>query len=372
MRQRLVELTRERSSLKSVSIPVMRERLPTLARPTHVFERGNFLTKGERVSSATPGFLPPQVPASGGTRLDMSRWLVSPDNPLTARVAVNRFWAQMFGVGLVETQEDFGTSGDPPSHPALLDDLAVRFCTDMDWSVKELLREMALSTTYRQAAEVTAERLQADPQNRLLSRGSRRRLSAEMIRDQALAVSGLLSDRPFGPPLYPPIPEGVWAPFQASDKWSTPAADDPDRYRRAVYTYTKRTIPYPLFAAFDAPSREFCAPRRLPSNTPLQALMTLNDAAFAEASAALAQRMRNAGESLESQLRFGFLVATCRDPRPAEIRELKQLHQTTMEQLADEPEAHDEERGAVSDTNYNEALANVASVLLNLDEVLCR
>ncbi len=372
VRERLAELNRQRDEIRSISTPIMRERPAAMARPTHVFERGNFLTKGDSVSPATPGIFPPLHSTGGATRLDMARWIASAENPLTARVAVNRFWSQMFGVGLVETQEDFGTSGESPSHPALLDDLAVRFMSDMRWSVKSLLREIALSATYRQTSATTPQRQEVDPRNRLLSRGPRQRLSAEMVRDQALAVAGLLSLKPHGAPTHPPIPEGVWMPFQGSDKWQTPEPGDPERYRRSVYTYTKRTIPYPMFASFDAPSREFCAPRRLPSNTPLQALMTLNDATFAEASLGLARRMLDAGDNLDDQLRFGFLTVTCRDIRPEELAELKRLYDTTLEQLRESSASSGASSDVVARDDSLAALSNVANVLLNLDEVMCR
>jgi hypothetical protein len=354
-REQIKQLKSERGAIKSVRTPVMAERVDWLARPTHVFDRGNQTTKTDPVEPGTPEFLPPEdssddVPA----RLRLARWIASPENPLTARVAVNRFWAQMFGTGIVATQEDFGAAGDPPSHPLLLDDLAVRFQSEMDWSIKRLLRELVLSATYRQSSVASSESLEKDAANRWLSRGPKTRLPAETIRDQALFVAGLLSEKRFGPPAYPPIPEGVWNPFQGGDRWSTPNKDDPDRYRRTVYTYTKRTIPYPVMAAFDAPSREFCSVRRLRSNTPLQALMTLNDATFVEASQGLANQMENADGAIEEKLQYGFRRATCRQPSDVELAALKTLF---------------DERGAESE---REGLVAVASVLLNLDEVLTK
>jgi hypothetical protein len=284
----------------------------------------------------------------------MARWIASADNPLTARVAVNRIWAQIFGSGLVKTQEDFGIAGTAPTHPELLDDLAARFQSDMGWSVKTLLREMVLSSTYRQSAAITEGALSADPSNRWLSRGPRSRLPAETIRDQALAISGLLSHERYGPPVHPPIPGGIWKPFQANDKWQTAAPTDPNRYRRTIYTYTKRTIPYPIMASFDAPSREFCSVRRLVSNTPNQALMTLNDSTFVEASQALAGRMTTKKGSPSDQIRFGFQLATCRDPSAAESDELLALYDMIRSKSPDD------------------AMTAVATILLNLDEVLCK
>lgn len=358
-REKMKELSEQRAEIRSVGTPVMRERGERFLRPTHVFERGNFLTKGDRVHPKTPSFLPALV-SDEPTRLHLAQWIIHPDNPLTARVTVNRFWAQMFGAGIVKTQEDFGSSGAAPSHPKLLDDLAVRFSGDMNWSVKELLREIALSATYRQSSKTSGTKTEQDPENRLLSRGPRSRLSAEAVRDQSLAISGLLSEKMFGPPVHPPLPEGVWKPFQGGDKWQTPARDDPDRYRRSIYTYTKRSIPFPMFAAFDAPSREFCSVRRLPSNTPLQALMTLNDPTFVEAAQALAQRMLKAGDTAEQRIAFGFLLATSREAKPGERKQLIELYEKTLKAAAEQGDAE------------SIAMGNVATVLLNLDEVLCK
>jgi hypothetical protein len=225
----------------------------------------------------------------------------------------------------------------------------------MQWSLKRLLRELVLSATYRQAAVTTPEKRTRDPRNRLLSRGPRVRLPAEMIRDQALAIAGLLSDKQFGPPVHPPIPAGVWKPFQGGDKWNTPSTEDEDRYRRSIYTYTKRSIPYPLFASFDAPSREFCTARRLPSNTPLQALMTLNDQTFIEAAAGLAERMREHSDRLDAQLRYGMLLAICREPQREEIDALRELYEASA--------------GAAGKAG---GLQKVATVLLNLDEAFTK
>lgn len=358
-REEIAELEKARRAIRSVSIPVVRDRPSFLARPTHVFLRGNFLDKGEEVVAGTPFFLPPAPEQENLDRLDLARWLVSDENPLTARVQVNRIWGRLFGLGFVETQEDFGSSGEPPAHPALLDDLSARFAGEMGWSTKELLREIVLSATYRQSSQATPELLEKDPRNRLYARGPRRRLPAETVRDQALAIAGLLSDKQYGPPVYPPLPQGVWTPFSGGDRWRTPEVGDPDRYRRTIYTYVKRTIPYPVMAAFDAPSREFCSTRRVPSNTPLQALMALNDATFLEAAEALAERMAATDESVDEQLAHGFLLATCRRPTDRELAELRGLYEATREVVADDP------------PSGRAALVNLATVLLNLDEVLC-
>lgn len=375
-RAKLAELKGQRSKIKTVSLPIMRERPEHLTRPMHVFERGLFLTKGDEVRPGTPKSLPPMeihhgsTSSSGvhagiqegepgkATRLDMAEWLVSPNNPLTARVQVNRMWAQLFGTGLVLTEEDFGSSGELPSHPQLLDYLALRFQNEMDWSMTSLLREIVLSRTYGQSSKATPENYVADPTNRWLSRGPRHRLTAEVVRDQALAVSGLLSDEMFGPPVHPPIPDGVWQPFQGGDKWNTPKPGESDRYRRSIYTYMKRSIPYPMFAAFDSPSREFCSPRRLTSNTPLQALMMLNDVTFAECASALAERMMSDSEDTRDQIRYGFKTVTSREPEDDDLNDLMALYQTKKQ-----------ESDGVTDAT---AMTTVATVLLNLDEVVMK
>lgn len=359
-RDRLANLVEARNSIRGTAIPVLEERPPHLARPTHVFVRGLFLDKADRVSPGTPASLPPietgrDAPVS---RLELARWLVDADNPLTARVAVNRFWARLFGTGLVATEEDFGSSGESPSHPALLDFLALKFQNEHAWSVKGLLREIVLSSTYRQDSALRPDLMDRDQNNRLLARGPRVRLPAETVRDQALAVSGLLGDTMFGPPVHPPLPEGVWRPFSSGDKWSTPDKGKEDRYRRSIYTYTKRSIPYPMFAAFDAPSREFCAPRRLRSNTPLQALTTLNGDTFTECSEALGRRMAAAGDSIDAGIRHGFILAVCREPSDGEIATLGALY----DRLTSGPNA----------MAHRDALGVTANVLLNLDEILMK
>ena len=350
-RAELKDLNRRRRALGAVAVPVLRERPEHLARQTRRFERGNFLDKAEPVAPGVPDALAGDYHTPD--RLAFARWLVSPDNPLTARVAVNRLWARLFGTGLVRTEEDFGSTGEPPSHPELLDDLAVRFRDDWGWSVKRALRAMALSSTYRQSAEVRPELLNFDPDNRLLARGPRRRLPAEAVRDAALFVSGLLTERPGGAPVRPPIPDGVWKPFDGGDKWVTAPAGDPDRTRRSLYTYVKRSIPHPTMASFDAPSREFCAARRADSNTPVQALTTLNDATFAEAAAALADRMREASDDPAARARHGFLRVCGREPDARESAALVDL----VDRVAALPGGPD-------------PWTTAANVLLNLDEAL--
>lgn len=353
-RNHLSKLREQRKAIKSVPTPVLKERPEHLSRTQHVFVRGLFLTKDKPVQPATPESFHELTTQTQPNRLDMANWLVSSDNPLTARVAVNRIWARLFGVGIVATEEDFGSSGEPPSHPQLLDHLAIHFQQDLKWNQKRLIKLILLSSTYRQSSSIRSDLLERDPQNRLLARGPRHRLSAEVIRDAALSISGLLSEKSFGPPVHPPIPQGVWKPFQGGDKWKTPDTDSPDRYRRSIYTYTKRSIPFPVFAAFDSPSREVCTPRRLRSNTPLQALMSLNDQTMIECAEAFARKMQESDPETISQLENGFLMATCRRPEADELNILKQLLDSYSPQ----------ERSL--------GWRAVAHVLLNLDEVVSK
>ncbi|MEC5128142.1 PSD1 and planctomycete cytochrome C domain-containing protein [Verrucomicrobiales bacterium BCK34] len=358
----------ERKKIPSVNIPMTSERPAQLARPTHVFGGGNFLEKEARV---TTGF-PESLPSPEGElpdRLAMAQWWVSPDHPLTSRVFVNRIWERLFGTGIVATLEDFGSSGEDPSHPELLDYLALRFQNDYAWSMKSIIREIVSSATYQQSAKTTPDALERDSANRLLSRGPRTRLSAEVIRDQALALSGLITDEVGGEPVHPPIPAGVWKPFSSGDKWTTPKSGDKNRYRRAIYTYAKRSIPYPAFATFDAPSREFCTPRRLTSNTPLQALTMLNDEAFAEAAAGLARRMKYDTEGdVTAKLANGYRITTSRDPSPEKLQELVSLYTNLEAQYASQPDL----KKGLAGTSDGAAFTVVAQILLNLDEVLSK
>ncbi len=352
--QELTELICQLTDMPGTTVPIMQMRPDSLARPTHLFERGNVMEKGDIVFSGLPATFTKVAPAPDRPdRLDMARWWVSDDHPLTARVFVNRLWKQLFGIGIVPTLEDFGSSGDKPTHPALLDYLALRFQQDYDWSTKSMLKELVLSHAFLQSSRISPEVLELDPDNRLLARGPRLRLNAEMVWDQALAVSGLLSTKQGGPPVHPTLPEGVWNPFAGWDKWTTPDRGDEDRYRRSIYTYTKRSIPFPTFATFDAPSREFCNPRRLTSNTPLQALVTLNEPTFIESAQALGEQLTSDTSELSmTQLREALRLVT---GRTADQESLKQLEQLFQEIKATSPE----QAGTV-----------VAQVLLNLDETL--
>jgi hypothetical protein len=321
-----------------------------------VLRRGNFLDPGEEIESGTPEVLHPFRRGATANRLDLARWLVSRENPLVARVTVNRWWAELFGRGLVATPEDFGIKGELPSHPELLDWLAVEFM-DHGWSLKHLLRVITLSDTYGQASRVEPAARARDDQNTLLARGPRLRLDAEMIRDNALAAAGLLSGRMGGPPVRPPQPAGLWESKVGGDRVTYDVSDGEDAWRRGIYTVWKRTSPYPSFTAFDAPARTACAVQRSRSNTPLQALVLLNDPVYVEAARALGRRMatETVGAPLADQLRHGFRLCLTRSPSAAELAALERLWR---EQAAARDEAS--------------AWHAVGTVLLNLDEMITK
>jgi hypothetical protein len=298
-------------------------------RPAYVLLRGNFQQRGEKVEPDVPAALPPLPPGVPRNRLTLARWLVSPDHPLTARVTVNRLWAQLFGTGLVKTVGDFGTQGELPSHPELLDWLATDFVAS-GWDVKALLKKIALSATYRQSSAFGAKKaLEVDPYNRLLSRAPRYRLSAEEVRDNALAIAALLSPRIGGPSVMPYQPAGFYIGKYESWKWMESPGDD--LYRRGLYTFWRRTSLHPMFAIFDAPSREDCTVFRPRTNTPLQALVTLNDPTFVEAARVFAQHLLSEGPSdLDGRITFAFRSTLARFPNAAEkevlVQEYKRLH----------------------------------------------
>jgi hypothetical protein len=291
--------------------------------PAHILLRGTLGNPGEAVSPGTPEAIGPGD-SFGPNRLGLARWLVDRRNPLTARVAVNRFWGEIFGTGLVITTEDFGRQGEPPSHPELLDWLAVEF-QDAGWSMKRMIRLMVTSAAYRQTSHATRELLAADPNNRLLARGPRFRLDAEAIRDVALSAAGLLSPRVGGPPVYPPQPKDLWKDIAGADVSVYAESKGEDRYRRGLYTVWRRGNPYPAFLNFDASPRMDCTARRLRTNTPLQALTLLNDPVFVEAASALAARLEK-GADPEDGIRLGFRLCVARSPKPAELAVLRGLY----------------------------------------------
>lgn len=368
--------------------PVLRELPAERRRATRVHVRGNFLESGDAVEPAVPAVFHPFPADAPANRLGLARWLMDSRNPLTARVAVNRVWAQFFGAGLVESQEDFGAQGQLPSHPELLDWLALEFQQGRDslhpdtaprpWSFKRLCKTIVMSATYRQSSQATAEMRTRDPYNKLLARGPRFRLDAETIRDTSLAVSGLLSDKMYGPSVMPPQPPGIWQSTYNTTQWETSQGEN--RYRRGLYTFLKRTTPYPAMTTFDAPSRELCTVRRINTNTPLQALVTLNDPAFVEAAQALARRMqRDGGTDLRGRIAWGLQLALVRPAEPREVAVLERLfesrrnhyksHPADAVQLATDPLGPLPDGWDAADLA---ALTAVSNVILNLDEFITR
>jgi len=364
--RQLVELLNARPP----ATPVLYEGRGELARTTHIFERGNWLVKGRKVQPDVPQSLLPLPKDAPRNRLGLARWMTHRDHPLTARVAVNRFWEQLFGTGLVETVEDLGTQGIPPTHRELLDYLAVEFMETDQWSVKKLLKRIVLSATYRQQSEVTKETLEKDPFNRWLARGPRVRLTAEQVRDQALAVSGLLSRKMYGPSVMPPQPDGIWQSPYSGESWKL--SEGEDRYRRALYTYWKRTAPYPSMVTFDSPSREFCQIRRIRTNTPLQALVTLNDTVYIETARILAGRMAEKASSPEQQIRLGYQAVTFRDLPPKKLAVLLRLYRTTEAAYQKQPAEARRLLARADATPAQAALTVTANTILNLDEVITK
>jgi hypothetical protein len=338
-------------------------------------ERGSFTAKGARVYAGTPKALHTMRDDQPANRLGLARWLVDENNPLVARVAVNRLWEQLFGRGIVETSEDFGTQGTPPSNPALLDWLATELMTN-GWKQKAIIRSIVTSATYRQSSSVTPLLLERDPYNRLLARGPRFRLDAEGIRDVQLAVSGLLSTKMYGPSVFPSQPPGIWNMPYSSDKWTT--SEGEDRYRRSIYTFWRRTSPYPSFMTFDAASREYCTARRVRTNTPLQALTLLNDPASFEAARALAARLigePRAGQTTRSRAAFGLELVLSREALPAEVDRLVTLFESERAHYKANAAAAADVVGPVTDgaaTPDRAAWTIVANVLLNLDETVTK
>ena len=371
-------ITAARKKLVDLQIPstlVMGEKR-SFERPSYELrQRGSFTAKGARIYAGTPRALHPMRNDLPANRLGFARWLVDPSNPLVARVTVNRIWEQLFGRGIVETSEDFGTQGAPPSHPALLDWLATELMTT-GWKQKAIVRTIVTSATYRQSSSASSGLLERDPYNRLLARGPRFRLDAEAIRDAALAMSGLLSLKMHGPSVFPLQPPGIWNMPYNSDRWAT--SDGDDRYRRSIYTFWRRTSPYPSFMTFDATSREYCTARRVRTNTPLQALTLLNDPASFEAARALGARLaslRAEADPVRSRAAFGMKLVLTREATSAEIDRLARLFEAELEHYRARPA----DAASVAGPARTDAAAAdvaawtvVANVLLNLDETVTR
>lgn len=354
---------------RGTRLPILIENPSYMARKTHVFERGNWMILGEEVKPKTPDELGGWKEEWPKNRLGFAYWLTSSENPLTARTLINRIWDQLFGRGIVRTLEDMGSQSDPPSHPELLDYLAWKTMTDYDWSMKALIREIVTSATYKQSSVLSPEVFEKDPENQWYSRGPRFRLSAEQVRDQALAVSGLLSSKMYGPGVKPHQPEGIWQTVYNGESWTE--SEGEDKYRRGIYTFLKRTSPYPSFITFDAASREVCLSKRLVTNTPLQALVTLNDPVYIEAAKHLGKNAwakggGNHGKAISEAYRQVMLSPISEGKRKtllALFASAKDEFTTNPAALADFfPGAKPEEA----------AMAVVANAMMNLDEFLTK
>lgn len=374
-RKQMEALEKKQKDLGIFTAMIMRERPGFLRPAAYIRERGSFASKGELVYADVPSALGHLPSNTMPNRLGLAEWLVSEDNPLTARVTVNRFWESIFGHGIVETTEDFGTQGDPPSNQQLLDFLAVQFMRD-GWSMKKIRRLIVTSATYRQSSKVTPELLARDPYNKLYARGPRFRVEAEMVHDIALSASGLLSSKMYGPSVFPYQPDGIWDIPYSKDKWVESSGED--RYRRAIYTFMRRSAPYPSLMTYDAPSREFCTIRRVRTNTPLQALTSLNDPLFFDAARALAKRMmKEGGDTPESRITYGFRLVASRQPQSSEVERILQFYNQQLQQYRQNPQSAVKTLGTEAPADAADApnLASwtmVANVLLNMDETISK
>jgi hypothetical protein len=391
VKERLTALRKEQDEAESTERTTMVMEEMSKPRDTFILLRGQYDQHGEKVSPDTPKSLPSMPAGAPHDRLGLAEWLTSPSHPLTARVAVNRYWQAFFGTGIVKTPGDFGSQGEEPSHPALLDWLASEFMTPSDpsipkWDVKAMVRLIVTSATYRQSSVVTPELLARDPENRLLARGSRLRLPAEFIRDQALSISGLLNPEIGGRSVEPYQPPGLWEELMSradGAKWTAQVYQQDhgaDLYRRTMYTFWKRTSPPSSLTTFDAPDRETCVVHRSITNTPLQALVLMNDPTYVEASRKLAERMMNeAGPDENSRISFAFQNATARQPRAQELAVLKRIYDAQLDAYHHDPSAADKllkigesPRDEKLDAPDLAAWTTVASVILNLDETITR
>lgn len=351
--------------------PIMMDNPKELFRSTHVFERGNWLVKGKEVTPNVPaslGGLPPNAPKN---RLGMAMWLTDKKNPLVSRTIVNRIWEQFFGIGIAETLEDMGTQGLPPTHRELLDYMSWKLMYVYHWDLKKLIKEITLSAVYRQDSKLNKEAKEKDPTNKWYARGPRVRLTAEEIRDQALMVSGLMSEKMYGPGVMPFQPEGIWnSPWNGS-YWKT--SEDGNQYRRSLYTYWKRSAPYPSMLSFDATSREVCTARRIRTNTPLQALTTLNDSVFIEVAKHFASRIQSMGiKDKKAQITKGYELAMHHTITDDKRKAFEKLYDKAYAQFKDDKKKMIATTGSEKQTAENAALIIVAEAMLNTDEFITK
>jgi len=378
---------RDDLNAKLPTVMIMKEGPP---RDAFLLIRGEYDKRGDKVTAATPAVFPPLAPGEPVNRLGLAKWIVNRQNPLTARVQVNRLWERLFGTGLVKTSENLGSQAEYPSHPELLDWLAAEFMEGGQvwqgratgaWDLKAIQKLMVMSAAYRQSSHVTSESLERDPENRLLSRGPRFRLSGEVLRDQALAVSGLLVEKLGGPSVRPYMPDGIWDETSRYGDLRNYRHDQGEGlYRRSLYTIWKRTAAPPSMLLFDAPSREICTVKRSRTNTPLQALSLLNEVTFVEAARKLGERMLREGRTTtEDRLRFGFRLCLARQPSNEELHILNDGLNADLTRFQTQPAAAAQllavgEAKLANGMNPAELAAwtLTASVLLNLDEFVTR
>ena len=374
-------LNQAKARLESIkpatTVPVMGQLADSAKRETRVQIRGNYQNTGAVVGEGTPEIFHALPEGLKPDRLALAKWLVDVENPLTARVIANRHWEEIFGVGIVQTSEEFGSQGDLPSHPKLLDWLAVEL-QEGGWDLKHLLKLLVTSATYRQSSFSSEELRLADPANRFYARGPRFRVSAEMVRDQALFVSELLSDRMYGPPVKPPQPSlGLKAAFGSATDWQ--ASSGENRYRRGIYTSWRRSSPYPSMAQFDAPNREVCTVRRIRTNTPLQALVTLNDPVYVEAAQSLARSMIAQSTDPEGRIQYAFRHCLIREPSEAEVKRITELSRVVAQKFKEQPQQAKQMAtvplGPLPEGGSETEFATwtvVGNVILNLDEMFMK
>ncbi len=351
--------------------PVMMENPEDMFRATHIFERGSWLAKADKVQPDVPASLNPLPEGAPRNRLGLAMWLTDKKNPLTSRTMVNRIWEQIMGQGIAETLEDLGTQGLPPTHKDLLDWLSWQFMNDYKWSMKTLIKEIVMSGTYRQDSKVPEEILEKDPFNKYYARGARVRLSAEQVRDQALAVSGLISTKMFGKSVMPYQPDKIWLSPYDGAKWTK--SEGEDQYRRAIYTYWKRTSPYPSMLSFDGVAREVCQARRIRTNTPLQALTTLNDEAFVEMAKHFARQMQqSAGNDVRKQISWGYQSAVYFPIDEKKLNALENLYTKAVAEYRQHPEEAMALTGEEDTPPEQAAMVLVANAMLNLDDLITK
>ncbi|MEO8498307.1 MAG: DUF1549 and DUF1553 domain-containing protein, partial [Planctomycetota bacterium] len=375
LRDQIAGLQKQIDAIEPVTTLVMVE--DEKPRPTTVFKRGSFLDQGEAVSMSTPGALPELLSNVGAQdRRELAKWLTSRENPLTARVAVNRWWAEIFGRGIVATLEDFGTQGERPTHPKLLDWLAVELM-ESGWSMKHVHRQIVLSATYQQSSRITPDLLKRDPNNKLYARAPRFRLPAETVRDNALAIAGLLSYKLAGPPVFPPQPPNIWRHVGRNEpKYNT--SEGNDRFRRGIYVIWRRSAPYPSFTNFDAPDRASCVVARPRTNTPLQALTLLNDPAYIEMAIALAERIAAADHltNVEDRVAFAIKLCVARSATSDEVEHLAEVYRQQRDYFESSPAAAKslvgKQTNSVAEVQDIAAWFYVANILLNLDETITK